>query len=527
MSAGGPTARRDQYELMQLHENFLRVARNRGKKLAFVDRSTGRRVSYARALVGSLILARRFRRYHDGYIGIMIPNSTGSALSTIAALMAGRVPVMINYSTGAARNARYAQRKCGFKTIITSSALLAKLGCEAIDGMIFIEDLMRQIHPLEKLAALAKARLPAGLLLKAAHHGDDDDTAVILFTSGSEREPKVVELTHRNIGFNVDAAHKIFDFHETDISLSVLPLFHVFGQTTGLWLPLSLGLTIVTYANPLEFKTVSRIIREEKPTIMLATPYFLAGYLKQSEPGDFASLRVVVAGADKTPDWLRHAYRDKHGVEVYEGYGATETSPVISVNVPRANRPGSVGKPLPGVRVKITDIGTGAELGRGREGKILVKGDLVMKGYLGDVEETALRIEDGWYETGDMGVLDEDGYLWHRGRLKRFIKVGGEMVSLVAVENELQRLVPNDVECCVVEIPNSKKGASVAVALNRQIDHKAVLEALKLRLPALALPRHFIVFEELPKMGSGKIDFRRTAALVREQIEAGKHKRAK
>ncbi|MFQ6021909.1 MAG: AMP-binding protein [Acidiferrobacterales bacterium] len=499
---------------MLLHREFVKIAKAKRNKLAFVDRSTGRRISYAHALLGSLLLARRFRRYRDGYIGIMIPNSAGCALSILATLMIGKTPVMINYSTGAEQNARYAQMKCGFRTIITARTLLQKIGCEPIDGMVFIEDLMQQITPLEKLTALVKSRLPIGALLKSIHYGHSDDTMVILFTSGSEREPKAVELTHRNVGSNVLAAHEAFDFQDSDVFLAILPLFHVFGLTTNLWLPLSLGVTIITHANPLEFKTITRIIRDEKPTIMLATPYFLMGYLKQSRSGDFASLRVVVAGADKTPDWLRKAYEEQHDVTVYEGYGATETSPVISVNLPGANKPGSVGRPLPGVRVKITDINTGEELEPGREGKVLVKGDLVMKGYLGDMEETALRIEDGWYETGDMGIRDDDGYLWHRGRLKRFIKVGGEMVSLVTVEDTLHQLLPDDIEYCVVEIPDAKKGASIAVALNRPIDEKKVLKQLTGSLSPLALPRRFFVFDELPKMGSGKVDFRRTTELV-------------
>ncbi|MFQ5994315.1 MAG: AMP-binding protein [Acidiferrobacterales bacterium] len=505
---------------MLLHHEFVKIAKTKGQKLAFIDRSTNRRISYSRALLGAMILARRIRRYPDGYIGIMVPNSAGCALSILATLMAGKIPVMINYSTGAEQNARYAQSKCGFKTIITAHALLNKIECATIDGMVFLENIMREIGLLEKLAALIKTHLPTGALLRTLREGRANDTIVILFTSGSEQEPKAVELTHCNIGSNVNAARQVFDFHEDDIVLAVLPLFHVFGLTTNLWLPLILGLTIVTYGNPLEFKTVSRIIVEEKPTILIATPYFLMGYLKQSAAAEFASLRVVVAGADKTPDWLRAAYEEQHGVCVFEGYGATETSPVISVNLPGANRPGSVGKPLPGVQVKIVDINEGQALSRGEEGKILVKGDLVMKGYLGDIEETVLRIEDGWYETGDMGVLDQEGYLWHRGRLKRFIKVGGEMVSLVAVENILQQILPDDVESCVVEVPDSKKGASIAVALTRDVDQRQTLGALRRRLPAIALPRHFVVFEELPKMGSGKIDFRQTAVLVMERLKA-------
>lgn len=505
-------------EPMLLHRQFIATAKARGTKLALADRTTNRRLSYAQALAGALLLARRLRRYAGDYLGIMLPNSAGGALSVVGALLAGKVPVMINYSTGAENNARYAQSRCDLRTILASAALLEKTGCPRLDGMVLIEELMGTVSTLERLRAGARARLPYRLLARTLHGGDPDDTAVILFTSGSEREPKAVELTHRSIGANVRAAAQAFAFADTDVVLAVLPLFHVFGLTTNLWLPLTLGLSVVTYANPLEFKTVSRIIREERPTILLATPYFLAGYLRQAQRGDFASLRVVVAGADAAPAWLRAAYEQQQGLIVYEGYGTTETSPVIAVNLPGAHKPGSVGRPLPGVQVKIADIASGGELACGREGKILVKGELVMKGYLGDAEETALRMQDGWYDTGDIGVLDEEGFLWHRGRLKRFVKIGGEMVSLPAVENALQEVLGPEVECCVIALPDPHRGARLAVALARAADTKRLLARLGERLPALAMPREFFVLDELPKMGSGKIDFRRTTELVLERI---------
>lgn len=505
-----------------LHWRFVAVAKSRPGKLALIDRSTHRRLSYRQALIGALLLARRFRRYGGDYLGIMLPNSAACVLSVVAALLAGKVPVMINYSIGGEANLRLAQSRCDLRTTISSSALLEKIGCPRLEGMIMVEELMVEVSAIERLYAALRARLPAWLLAHLHHHGQLDDTVVILFTSGSEREPKAVELTHRNIGSNVDAARQAFHFEDEDVVLAVLPLFHVFGLMTNLWLPLALGLTIVTYANPLEFKTVTRIIREERPTILLATPYFLGGYVRQAEPGELSSLRIAVAGADAMPAWLREAYAREHGVTVHEGYGTTETSPVISVNLPGANRPGSVGRPLPGVELKIVDVVTGTALARGRGGKILVRGELVMKGYLGDAEETALRIRDGWYETGDIGVLDADGYLWHRGRLKRFVKIGGEMVSLVAVESALQDILGADIECCVVAIPDPRKGARLAVVLTRAVDRRALLARLGERLPALALPREFLVFEELPKMGSGKVDFRRATELVLARLGAGR-----
>lgn len=502
---------------MLLHREFISNARRAPGRPAFIDRTTAARMSYRQALCGTLVLVRRFRQYPDAHLGIMLPNSAVCALSILATLMAGKVPVMINYSTGAERNASYAQAKCGFHTIVTSRTLLEKVRCAPLAGMVFIEDIMRTFTGAERLLAWAKSKLLLPWLFRTSHGGSVDDTMLVLFTSGSEREPKAVELSHRNIGSNLRAIGQVFDIHDSDVFLAVLPWFHVFGQAAGLWLPLIFGLPLVTYGNPLEFKTVCRIIREERPTVMLATPYFLMGYLRQSAAGDFASLRLVVAGADKIPAWLGQAYEDKHGIRIYEGYGATETSPVISVNLPNAYKPGSVGRPLPGVDVRIVDVDSGAPLPPGQEGKILVKGELVMKGYLGDAAETASRIADGWYETGDAGVLDSDGYLWHRGRVKRFVKIGGEMISLAHVENELERVLPAGVECCAVSLPDEKRGSCIAVVLTDEIDEPHTLQMLAKHLPAIALPQRFLIVDELPKMASGKIDFRLAEKLVKAQ----------
>jgi acyl-[acyl-carrier-protein]-phospholipid O-acyltransferase/long-chain-fatty-acid--[acyl-carrier-protein] ligase len=506
---------------MLLHQQFVRMAKKNKHKLAFIDRSTGRRLTYGRSLIAALILSQKLKKYDDGYVGVMVPTSAGCGLTILATLFAGKVPVMINYSTGADANARFAQQRCGFKTIITSRALLEKINCQKVDGMVFIEDILEQVSSVNKITAALRAAMPTSLLVGSIYSGNIDDTAVILFTSGSEKMPKGVELSHRNIGTNVSTSAERFELTSDDVMMSVLPLFHVFGHSINFWLPITLGMTNVTYGNPLEFKNVSKIIREEKPTMLVGTPFFLAGYLKQASTGDFASLRLVVAGADKVPDWLRTAFSEKQSIELLEGYGATETSPVISVNSPGENKPGSVGKPLPGVHVRIVSVDSGEVLPKGKEGKILVKGDLVMKGYFDDLEETLLHVENGWYETGDMGLVDEDGYLWHKGRLKRFVKIGGEMVSLVQVESVLEKLLPEGVECCVVEIPDARKGANLAVAVSQKIDQKKTIAALTKRLPPVAVPRQFVVVDELPKMGSGKVDFRTTTVTVQELLGGG------
>jgi acyl-[acyl-carrier-protein]-phospholipid O-acyltransferase / long-chain-fatty-acid--[acyl-carrier-protein] ligase len=503
---------------MVLHQEFIKIAKQYPDKLAIIDRFTEKNVTYSKALIASLILAGKFRKYHDGFIGIMIPTSAGCMLSVLGVLMAGKVPVMINYSTGAANNAEYAQKKCGFKTIIASRALLEKIGCRVVSGMVFIEDIMEELGPADKVKALLKSKLPLGLLLRSVHQGEPDDNLVILFTSGSEKDPKAVQLTHRNIWSNVMDIAKVLTVTSDDIMLANLPLFHVFGHNINFWLPLLFGMTVVSYANPLEYKKVCTIVREEKISLMVGTPSFFSGYLRQSEAGDFSSLRVAVAGADKTPDSLRDGFIQKHKLELCEGYGTTETSPVVSTNLPDANKPGSVGKVLPSVRVKIVDINSGETLPPGGEGKILVKGDLVMKGYFDDIEETSLRIKDGWYETGDMGVMDEEGYLWHRGRLKRFVKIGGEMVSLVKVESVLLSMLPDDLDCCVVEVPDSLRGARIVAALNKPVNEKKLLKAMAKELPNIALPKQFMVLADFPKMGSGKIDFRTITELVRQSL---------
>ncbi|MEE9524625.1 MAG: AMP-binding protein [Thermodesulfovibrionales bacterium] len=504
---------------MLLHRHFIRVAKKYGKKTAFIDRTADKEVTYERALIASLILSRKFRKYDKGFIGIMIPTSVGSALAIIGALMSGRTPVMINYSTGAEDNALYALKKCNFKTIITSKKFLEKINCEPVEGMVFLEDIMESISAGEKIKAALVSKLPVQLVMSMVHKGSMDDDMVILFTSGSEKDPKAVELTHRNISSNIKSFSEAISLTDKDTMFSILPFFHVFGFTVNLWTPLYLGMTAITYANPLDFASVCDIAREYRPTVIAATPSFLWGYVRKSQEGDFKSLRLTVAGADKCPDALRQAFAEKHGMTLLEGYGTTETSPAISVNTPENNRPGSIGKVIPGVEVRIENYETGEECKTGEAGRIMIKGDLVMKGYFDDIEETAMRIRQGWYDTGDMGYLDEDGYLWHSGRLKRFVKIGGEMVSLVKVENVLEGVLPQDVECCVVEIPDPIKGARIVVAVTHEIDEKKTVKQMSASLPNIAIPKSFIVLEELPKMGSGKIDFRGVTSIVQETLQ--------
>jgi acyl-[acyl-carrier-protein]-phospholipid O-acyltransferase / long-chain-fatty-acid--[acyl-carrier-protein] ligase len=503
-----------------LQHRFIDSARKHPDKIAFIDKTTGSDVSYSRALLASLILARRFRQMERGRIGIMLPTSSGAALSITGAMMAGLTPVMINYSTGAEKNCRYAQEKCDFIVIITTRALLEKTGCPELDNMVYIEDIMEGLGGFEKALAFVKSKLPKPLLKRISGKTNLDKAAVILFTSGSEKDPKVVQLSQRNLLSNIDSFSEMMDIYDMDRLLAVLPYFHVFGLTINLWTPLCLGMTSITYANPLEFKTIAGIIRKTQPELLVGTPLFLEGYVRQSKPGDYESIKLAVSGADKCPDGLRELFREKHNLEIIEGYGATETSPVISANPRHKNKPGSIGIPIPGTEIKIEHHETGAACEVNEVGKILVKGEGVMQGYLNDIEETSLRIKSGWYDTGDLGYLDEDGYLWHKGRLKRFVKIGGEMVSLVMVEETLNAATPDEIECCAVELPDSKRGSKIVAVSTSEVDQKELGKKLVKELPNLALPKKYVVVSEFPRMGSGKTDFRTLTNLVRELEES-------
>ncbi|MBW6516297.1 MAG: AMP-binding protein [Candidatus Cloacimonetes bacterium] len=510
---------------MQLQWVFINKAHSQGKKTALFDTITDRTFSYNQLLIGSLLLKDKISYYSGKYIGIMLPPGAGSILAILGSLMNGKVPALINYSTGALENAHYAQNKCYFRTIITSRRMLEKLNLEPIEGMVFIEDWLAKITYFKKLGALIKSKIPLSLLKTTIHDGNEDETAIILFTSGSEKEPKAVQLTHRNFMHNIENVPKIINLSSEDIFITNLPYFHVFGLTVNLWLPIYLGATIVGVPNPLDYKSICDAIKKYQVSVMVGTPTFFWGYLKKADTDTFKSVRIAIAGADKLQPRIRQAYIKKHNLTINEGYGTTETSPVISTNTPTDDKPGSVGRPLPGVSLKICDIETGKELPAGQEGKILVKGDLVMKGYFGDLEETSLRIKDGWYDTGDMGVLDEEGYLWHRGRLKRFVKIGGEMISLVKIEGLLEEIIPEGSVCCVVDVPNLEKGADiVACVTTEQIDKNDMIKHLRDKLPPIAIPKEFYVIEDLPMMPSGKVDFREVEKICREKRDEQKAK---
>ncbi len=501
-----------------LHHAFIRSARVRPRKVFIADRSLGQRLTYGEALISVLALSRRLRIVPESgesrLLGIMLPNSAGSVLAVLAALVAGRVPVMINYAMGAERNASFAMRRCGLSTIITSGRFLEKLECPRIDGMVYLEDIAGSLTKSDKLKAAALAFIPAPLTCGMVHRCDENAAAVIIFTSGSEGDPKPVVLTHRNICFEVEAMSDVFHLKEGDSVLANLPFFHVFGLTVNLFTPAIRGLTVATHVTPLDYSAICKTIREERLTIAAATPAFWWGYLRASRVGDFETLRIAVAGADKCPESLRAECMELHGVALREGYGATETSPVISANSENGDRPGSVGRPLPGVDVRIENVETGEGCAAGETGRILVRGDLVMKEYLGDPEATTRAVRAGWYDTGDLGYLDEDGFLWLSGRLTRCVKVGGEMVSLWRVEEILNGFLPPGAGCCVVAVPDERRGSRIAAVVTCDVDERAVARRMAAELPRVAVPKTFVRVDEIPMLESSKVDFRAAQRLA-------------
>lgn len=493
---------------MLLHHRFVLTAKNRGAYPAVIDGTAGLRLSFRQALVRALVMSRKVSSYPAGFIGIMLPNAAGTNLAVIGSLLAGRVPVMINYAAGAPDACRTAQEICGFGTILTSRALCERIGCPHLDGFVYLEDLRDEVSWRDVLLATLTSMLPARALLRRVGGGDPDDTAVVLFTSGSENEPKAVQLTHRNLLSNCRAIIEAYGLHRDDVAFANLPYFHVFGQNGGLWLPIVGEMTSVTLADPLDFRRMCGLIRRERITLMGGTPTIHWGLLRAAKAGDLESLRVPLSAADRCPEALRRAYLEKHGLVLYEAYGATETSPAVTANTPRSNRPGSVGRPVDGMEVEIADLDSGAPRSTGEEGRIRVRGDGVMKGYFGDPDGTARVLRDGWYDTGDVGYLDEAGFLWLTGRLRRFVKVGGVKVSLARVEEVLDSVLPEGTECCAVALPHDVWGSEIVAVTTSPVDERAIREAMFPLLPSIAVPTRFMVVSQLPKAPTGKTDFR-------------------
>lgn len=509
-----------------LHRAFVQRARRCPFRFAMADARVPH-LSFGGALTKTVFLARRLRTPWAGQemVGILLPPSVAGALVNFAALLLGKVPVNLNYTLSEEPMAACA-RQCGLQTIVTSQAVLDRVKMKLPCRTVLIEEAAAQPRPGEKLLALALAWLaPVGMLEKAvgrAKPGTLDDLATVIFSSGSTGEPKGVMLTHYNLVSNLEGLGQLLDFGPRDRFLGILPFFHSFGFTATLAGPALLGVGVAFHPNPLEAKPIGALVRRYALTYLMATPTFLQFYVRGCEPGDFGSLRFAMVSAEKLPEWLATAFEQKFGLRPVEGYGCTECSPVVTCGTrdfraagfrQAGSRRGSIGRPLPGVSVRIVSPETGAPLPQGEAGLLLVRGPNVMRGYLGQPNKTAEVLRDGWYVTGDIVRVDEEGFLEITDRLSRFSKLGGEMVPHMKVEEKLHEAAGvTEITFAVTGLPDPRKGERLVVLHTLPDDRlQDVLQKLpQLGLPNLWLPRahHFYRVEQLPRLASGKMDLR-------------------
>jgi acyl-[acyl-carrier-protein]-phospholipid O-acyltransferase/long-chain-fatty-acid--[acyl-carrier-protein] ligase len=517
-----------------LPESFIRTAHHYPFRFAMGDKRRPR-MNWGGALLSAIFLARRLRKTWEGQemVGILLPPSVPGALVNFAAAISGKIPVNLNYTASNEILASCAEQ-CNLQTVITTKLLLEKIPLKVPGRQVLLEEVAAHPGLGERLVALLMWFLPGKILERALSGGKIktlDDIATIIFSSGSTGDPKGVMLTHFNIASNIEQMGQTFMLRKGDVLLGVLPFFHSFGFTVTLWLPAFLAVGVAFHPSPIDLVAVSEMVRDYRVTFLLSTPTFLQQYTRRCLPEDFGSLQFVVVGAEKLPEALALAFEDRFGIRPLEGYGATECSPVIAVNTRDYRAPGfrqvggkrgHIGHPLPGISVRIVDPDTRARLPVDTPGLLLVRGPNVMKGYLGKPEKTAEVLQDGWYTTGDIAAEDEDGFLTITDRLSRFSKIGGEMVPHIKIEEKLHELAETPEKTFVVTgVPDEKKGERLVVLHTLTPEEvKPVIEKLNNSdLPNLWIPRanQYFQIEELPHLGSGKLDLRRVHEIAREK----------
>ena len=526
----GAAALRDRApEWGSLAHGVLRAARARWFSPAVSD-SLGRALPYGRLVALSTLLARRLRAEEgeNTHLGVVLPPSSLGAATLLAAAFAGRVCVPINFT--ASREAiGHAIRATGLRRIVTSRAFREKVSVDLSGATeVFLEDLLEGI-PKWRIVAfeILLAPLPFFLLarLLLPRGVGADDPAAVLFSSGSTGTPKGVVLTHANVRANVEGLAQVFDVRPDDVLIGALPFFHSFGFTGTLWFPLIAGFSAAYHPNPLDARGIGRLSAARGGSILVATPTFAAAYLKRIEPESFRRLRFTVVGAERCDPALARAWEEKYRSPLLEGYGTTECAPVVSVNLPRARKDGSIGHPLPGVAVRIVRSETGEILLDGAEGILEVAGPNVMQGYLGEVERTAEVLKDGWYRTGDVASIDRDGFLRITGRLSRFSKIGGEMVPHGRVEDALREALaacgvesPESCPALVVAGARESDGSERLVVLHAvECDPSALIARLREEgLPNLWIPKRadFRRVDSVPLLGTGKVDLAAVARMA-------------
>lgn len=534
---GEEAAGRRKDQEMLLPRQFVRQCRKSLFRTKVTD-SLGQSMNGGQLLLRSMVLAKilraKFLSADESMVGVLLPPSAGGVLANTALALLRKVPVNLNYTVSeGVMNSCIAQ--CKMKHVLTSKKVMDKLGMKIDAEPIFLEDLKELATTWQKLTAAAETyALPAFVVdhIWGLRKIQPDDPATIVFTSGSTGQPKGVVLTHYNIAAQTASIQQLVNLKKEDVLLGVLPFFHSFGFTITLWTVLSLDPQGVYHISPLDGRVVGDLAEKHGVTILISTPTFLRGYLKRCEKKQFEKLELVLAGAEKVPAELVAAFEERFGKKIYEGYGATEMSPLISVNVPdhrssivtqKGAKQGTVGRPIPGVAARILDPETGKELGAKEPGMLYVKGPSLMKGYLDRPDLTAEKIKDGWYDTGDVAFLDEEGFITITGRLSRFSKIGGEMVPHIRIEEELVKAVGGDVDelkLVVTSVPDEKRGERIVV-LHVPLDESPqdLCKALSAAgLPNLWIPGtdSFFQVEAIPVLGTGKVALADVKALAKK-----------
>ncbi|MGB7762567.1 MAG: acyl-[ACP]--phospholipid O-acyltransferase [Bryobacteraceae bacterium] len=517
-----------------LSGRFIRTARKNRSKFAMAD-STGRQVSYGRALVGSLLIADWLRknRCQDEMVGVLLPPSVAGALVNVGLTLAAKKPVNLNFTAGREGMARVVEQ-CRIGTTITSRTFLAKAKLEAVEGVVYIEDILASSTSADKAAAWLRARLsPEFFLLRrySRQPQTPDSLATVVFSSGSTGIPKGVMLSHYNVISDIEAIAQVFWINGDDRIVGTLPFFHSFGFTVTIWFPLVSGCGAVYHPDPLDAKAIGALIEKHKGTFLLSTPTFCGSYVRKCSRDQLASLRYVLVGAEKLRERTAREFEQKFGVQLLEGYGCTEMAPVISVNAPDfragndtqvASKPGTVGHPLPGVAVKVVDPQTGEILPPNTEGLLLAKGANRMLGYLGNPELTSSVTRDGWYVTGDIAAVDDEGFIRITDRLSRFSKIGGEMVPHLRIEDAVADILGGPA-CVVTGVPDQHRGERLALLYtDANVAPRDLWRRLSQSgLPALWIPKCDDIFQvaTLPLLGTGKLDLRAIKAQAARLME--------
>ena len=517
-----------------LAEPCVRGLKKRPFATAVVDGLDHSALSRSKLLGAAAALSRYFRKeFPDERIAIVLPASKGSMVANLAVTLADKVPVDLNFTIGRAANESCCKR-ANLRVAISATQFRERLkDFPWPERVLKLDDLMPRLKPQIILWWMISLLVPARLLLrllKIPKKGGHSE-AVLLFTSGSTGDPKGVVVSHRNIVGNVSQFRQLLDATKDDAILASLPFFHTFGSTVTLWYPLIEGVRIVTYPNPLEATKNAALIERYKLTLLLATPTFLRGYLRKVETDKLRSLRLVITGAEKLPLDLAKNFEERFNQRVFEGYGLTETSPVVSVNLPEpepahpgdyvqpSSRLGSVGKMAPGIAAEIREPETNRKLSLHESGIVWLRGVNIFEGYLRDPERTADVLQDGWLKTGDLGRFDEDGFLYIEGRLSRFSKIGGEMVPHEAIENKIVDLLDlsgkDERMVAIVGVQDKAKGEALVLLSAVDVDLAELRKELYASgVPNLWIPKHVQRVETIPVLASGKLDLKKCRELA-------------